>query len=59
MGLELTRVSTTFSHTDFPELEARLHALMRRSRPDAAESLRQGRLAFDPAARRVSVGGEE
>lgn len=43
---------------DFPELEARLHALMRRARPEVPEALRQGRLVFDASARRVSVDGD-
>jgi two-component system OmpR family response regulator len=42
---------------DFPELEARLHALMRRNRPSAAASV-MGRLSVDRAARRASIGGE-
>lgn len=42
---------------DFPELEARLHALMRRARPNKpATSL--GRLSVDRAARRAMVAGE-
>lgn len=42
---------------DFPELEARLHALLRRVR-GAPRALRQGRLAFDRAARRAQVADE-
>lgn len=42
---------------DFPELEARLHALMRRARPAAAASV-MGRLSVDRAARRASIGNE-
>ena len=42
---------------DFPELQARLHALLRRGRPLAAgQDLAQ--LNFDRAARRASVQGE-
>ena len=53
---------------DFPELEARLRALLRRSRasgagvassaaPAARELAAMGRLAFDRDARRASIGG--
>ncbi|MBV8034799.1 response regulator transcription factor [Roseateles sp.] len=42
---------------DFPELEARLHALMRRGRP-ATQTQQLRRLTLDRAARRASVGGE-
>jgi two-component system OmpR family response regulator len=42
---------------DFPELEARLHALMRRSRPTASAS-EFGLLSFDRDARRATVSGE-
>jgi two-component system OmpR family response regulator len=42
---------------DFPELEARLHALMRRGRP-ATQSQQLRRLSLDRAARRATVGGE-
>ncbi|HEV6967445.1 MULTISPECIES: response regulator transcription factor [Roseateles] len=42
---------------DFPELEARLHALMRRSRP-ASQAQQLRRLSLDRAARRASVAGE-
>lgn len=43
---------------DFPELEARLHALMRRLRADTREEQRHGRLVIDRLARRASVGDE-
>jgi two-component system OmpR family response regulator len=42
---------------DFPELEARLHALMRRGRPPSA-SATLGELVFDRDTRRASVRGE-
>ncbi|MBQ0961086.1 response regulator transcription factor [Ideonella sp. 4Y11] len=42
---------------DFPELEARLHALLRRSRP-AAGDIGLGRLVFDRQARRATVDGQ-
>lgn len=42
---------------DFPELEARLHALMRRGRPAGAAQQLRG-LTLDRAARRASIGGE-
>jgi two-component system, OmpR family, response regulator len=42
---------------DFAELELRLRALLRRSRP-ASASTDLGRLSFDRDARRASVGGE-
>ena len=42
---------------DFPELEARLHALMRRGRP-ASQTQQLRRLSLDRAARRASIGGE-
>ena len=42
---------------DFPELEARLHALMRRGRPSSAAQQLRG-LTLDRAARRASIGGE-
>jgi two-component system OmpR family response regulator len=42
---------------DFPELEARLHALLRRGRPsNAAQQLRG--LTLDRGARRASIAGE-
>ncbi|RZJ02276.1 MAG: response regulator transcription factor [Rubrivivax sp.] len=42
---------------DFPELEARLHALLRRGRP-ASQTQQLRRLTVDRAARRASIGGE-
>jgi len=42
---------------DFPELEARLHALLRRGRPPSA-SAALGDLVFDRDTRRASVRGE-
>ena len=42
---------------DFPELEARLHALLRRVR-GRSRALRHGRLAFDQSARRATVADE-
>lgn len=42
---------------DFPELEARLHALIRRSRPTSGATT-LGALAMDSAARRATVHGE-
>ena len=42
---------------DFPELEARLHALMRRARPNA-KLAELGDLSFDPDTRRATVRGE-
>ncbi len=42
---------------DFPELEARLHALMRRGRPAGAAQQLRG-LTLDRTARRASVAGE-
>jgi two-component system OmpR family response regulator len=43
---------------DFPELLARLRALLRRSRPLPAAAIGIGRLLFDPEARRASIAGE-
>jgi len=43
---------------DFPELEARLRALLRRTRSGAGPVQQMGRLTFDRDARRASVGGE-
>jgi len=45
---------------DFPELEARLRALLRRTRPvlNAGAAPDMGRLAFDREARRASVDGQ-
>ncbi len=42
---------------DFPELEARLHALLRRVRPTPA-AVELGQLAFDRSAHRATVRGE-
>ena len=42
---------------DFPELEARLHALLRRSRPATSASV-FGQLVFDRDAHRATVKGE-
>jgi two-component system OmpR family response regulator len=42
---------------DFPELEARLHALLRRSRPGGAPVQLRG-LLLDRTARRASVAGQ-
>ncbi len=42
---------------DFPELEARLHALLRRGRP-ASQTQQLRRLSLDRASRRASIGGE-
>ncbi|HJV62965.1 MAG TPA: response regulator transcription factor [Albitalea sp.] len=43
---------------DFPELEARIRALLRRSRTGAGPVQQMGRLTFDRDARRASVDGE-
>ncbi|MET0982992.1 MAG: response regulator transcription factor [Telluria sp.] len=44
---------------DFPELEARLHAVLRRSKqPGAVTELLVGGLTFDRETRRAFVGGE-
>jgi two-component system OmpR family response regulator len=43
---------------DFPELEARLRALLRRSRVGAGATLDAGALAVDRDARRVTLHGE-
>jgi two-component system OmpR family response regulator len=44
---------------DFPELEARLHAVLRRSKqPGAAAQLSAGGLSFDRETRRAFVNGE-
>lgn len=42
---------------DFPELEARMRALLRRSRPFAQVDPEMGRLQFEREARRASVDG--
>lgn len=42
---------------DFPELEARIRALLRRSRGAATAAQQAGRLLFDREARRASVAG--
>ncbi|MFG6442048.1 response regulator transcription factor [Roseateles sp. LKC17W] len=42
---------------DFPELEARLHALLRRGRPAGAAQQLRG-LTLDRTARRASIAGE-
>ena len=43
---------------DFPELEARLRALLRRSRTSATSTQEMGRLNFDRDARRATIDGE-
>jgi two-component system OmpR family response regulator len=43
---------------DFPELEARIRALLRRTRSGAGPVQQMGRLTFDRDARRASVNGE-
>jgi len=43
---------------DFPELEARIRALLRRTRTGAGPVQQMGRITFDRDARRASVGGE-
>jgi DNA-binding response OmpR family regulator len=43
---------------DLAELQARLRALIRRAAGAAAPLLRLGDLALDPAARRVTLGGQ-
>ena len=42
---------------DFPELEARIRALLRRSRGAAGASQQFGRLSFDRDARRATIDG--
>jgi len=42
---------------DFPELEARIRALLRRSRGAASAVVQAGRLLFDREARRATVAG--
>ena len=44
---------------DFPELEARIRALLRRSRSGAGPVQQMGRVTFDRDARRASVNGEQ
>ncbi len=43
---------------DFPELEARLRALLRRSRAASTTAQEMGRLNFDRDARRATIDGE-
>lgn len=43
---------------DFPELEARLRALLRRALPSAALDVGFGRLVFERESRRISVAGQ-
>jgi two-component system OmpR family response regulator len=43
---------------DFPELEARIRALLRRTRGAGGPVQQMGRLSFDRDARRASVNGE-
>jgi two-component system, OmpR family, response regulator len=43
---------------DFPELEARIRALLRRTRSGAGPVQQMGRLTFDRDARRASVNGD-
>ena len=43
---------------DFPELLARLQALLRRSQPSASQAQQAGRLVLEPAARRATLGSE-
>ncbi|MCW7541833.1 response regulator transcription factor [Aquabacterium sp. A7-Y] len=43
---------------DFPELEARLRALLRRAKPSAGSVQQVGELTFDREARRASIGSE-
>ena len=42
---------------DFPELEARIRALLRRSRASGTTAQQAGRLVFDREARRATVAG--
>jgi len=42
---------------DFPELEARMRALLRRARPSAPVDPEMGRLRFEREARRASIDG--
>lgn len=41
---------------DFPELEARVRALLRRAKPTASAVVQLGRLCFDRDARRATIG---
>jgi two-component system OmpR family response regulator len=43
---------------DFPELEARLRALMRRAKPSTGAVQQVGSLSFDREARRATIGNE-
>ncbi|HEX6705639.1 MAG TPA: response regulator transcription factor [Albitalea sp.] len=43
---------------DFPELEARIRALLRRTRAGGATVQQMGRLSFDRDARRAAIGTE-
>ncbi len=43
---------------DFPELEARVRALLRRFKPQASASVSFGALGFDREARRATIDGE-
>lgn len=43
---------------DFPELEARIRALLRRFKPQAGSTVSLGALSFDREARRAVVDGE-
>lgn len=43
---------------DFPELEARIRALLRRTRSGAGPVQQMGRLTFDRDARRASIGSD-
>lgn len=43
---------------DFPELEARMRALLRRARPAASPVVQLGKLSFDRDARRATIANE-
>jgi two-component system OmpR family response regulator len=43
---------------DFPELEARIRALLRRTRAGSSSVQQMGRLSFDRDARRTAIGSE-
>jgi two-component system OmpR family response regulator len=43
---------------DFPELEARIRALLRRTRAGSSSVQQMGRLSFDRDARRAAIGSE-